>query len=124
MGNKNNKHKISTKRVYDWVNSTQTYNITIPLRSKKEALKAYTYQYWALSDGIKKVYTNEDEIKELGSDGILNPETVSYINLFINGLLQPPNTYYVEEGSLTLKTSDVPNKGVPIVLQFVSIYQS
>lgn len=49
---------------------------------------------------------------------------VSYVNLFINGVLQPPVTYEIKEGILQLKTSDVPPEGAPINLQFITIHQS
>lgn len=112
---------FSVKKVYDWVTSTSNYHFQIPVQSNYQTLKTEIYQYNAISDGEKKVYTNQDELTEYGNRGILNPQNVSYINLFINGLLQPPSIYEVEEGFLTLKTSDIPQKNVPIILQFISI---
>ncbi|CAH8772213.1 DUF4183 domain-containing protein [Paenibacillus dendritiformis] len=53
------------------------------------------------------------------SSSILNPGTVSYFNLFINGMLQPLNTYTVTEGLLQI--DGVPEQGVPITLQFIRI---
>ncbi|MCQ6281042.1 DUF4183 domain-containing protein [Bacillus sp. EB600] len=47
--------------------------------------------------------------------------TVSFINLFINGILQPQNQYMVEPGKITLTSGDVPEAGSPIILQFVRI---
>ncbi|MGG0386001.1 DUF4183 domain-containing protein [Priestia filamentosa] len=52
---------------------------------------------------------------------ILSPSEVSYINLFINGLLQPQSNYQVEEGKLTLLVDEAPSEGVPITLQFITI---
>jgi hypothetical protein len=75
-----------------------------------------------LSDGEKRIYTNEDALPEYASTVILNPNTVSYVNLFINGMLQPSNFYKVEEGRMTLLTSGaLPENGVPVILQFVKI---
>jgi hypothetical protein len=82
-------------------------------------LKTETFQYNTISDGIKKVYTNQDELTQYGNTGILNPNSVSFMNLFINGILQPTVLYQVHEGLLIL--SDVPEKGVPIILQFIRI---
>jgi hypothetical protein len=81
---------------------------------------AEVYQYSALSDGIKRVYTNADELKEYGNRGILSPQSVSYYNLFVNGVLQPAAYYTVEKGLLVFKTEDVPLKEQTIILQFVT----
>ncbi|MFO1443679.1 DUF4183 domain-containing protein [Bacillus sp. Bva_UNVM-123] len=121
----NNKKKqiISTYRVYDWVQSASTINMEVLLPCTNNGIaKVDTYQYHAISDGVKSVYTNEDELIEYGNKGILNPETVSFINLFVNGILQAQNQYIVETGKLTFISNDVPFAGSPITLQFVKIY--
>lgn len=84
-------------------------------------LPAITYQYNAQSDGVKRCYTNDDELKAYGNRGILNPELVTYYRLLINGVLQPKEYYEITEGMLYLKTADVPPKGAPIVLDFVTL---
>jgi Domain of unknown function (DUF4183) len=120
----NKKHIVSVPMVHDWVRSTSTINIRVPFQctnTNKGIAKADTYQFYATSDGIKSVYTNADELKQYGSRGILDPATVSFINLFINGILQPQNQYVVEPGKLTLSSGDVPEAGSPIILQFVRI---
>jgi hypothetical protein len=122
--NKDPIHVIRLPKVYDWVTRTSKVEISIPFRSITPVLKVDTYLYYALSDGAKSVYTNEDQLKEYGNQGILDPKTVSYINLFVNGLIQPPNVYEVQEGYLELKSSDIPQKNTPIALQFISIYGS
>lgn len=81
---------------------------------------ADVYQYNALSDGIKKLYTNEDELRRYGNKGILDPDTVSYFNLFINGVLQPKVNYELQKGLLLLKTEDVPLKDSIIIIIFVT----
>jgi hypothetical protein len=118
------KHIVSVPMVHDWVKSTSTINIRVPFQctnTNKGIAKADTYQYYATSDGIKSVYTNADELTQYGIRGILDPTTVSFINLFINGILQPQNQYVVEPGKLTLTSGDVPEAGSPIILQFVRI---
>nr|WP_272595769.1 DUF4183 domain-containing protein [Paenibacillus apiarius] len=82
-------------------------------------LRVETFQYITVSDGVNNTYTNQDELTEFGSSGILNPAAVSYMNLFINGILQPIIVYKVSEGVLTI--DEVPEKGVPITLQFIRI---
>ncbi|WHY96708.1 DUF4183 domain-containing protein [Peribacillus simplex] len=84
-------------------------------------LKVKTFQYTAISDGIKRIYTNQDGVLKYGSSRILDPNSVSYINLFINGILQPNINYTVEQGKLTF-SNDIPLSGAPIILQFVIIY--
>ncbi|NBJ68033.1 MULTISPECIES: DUF4183 domain-containing protein [Clostridia] len=86
-------------------------------------LKAETSQYTAISDGIKTVYTNQDKVPAYSTSDILNPNDVSYINLFINGILQPATIYNVQPGSLQLLVDqiNIPRNGVPIILQFIKI---
>ncbi|WP_112180423.1 MULTISPECIES: DUF4183 domain-containing protein [Paraliobacillus] len=115
-----NKHYITVPRVYDTVKTITKHNINLkfsPLKRKVE-----TYQYNAYSDGVKKVYKNSDEITKYGDKGILNPEDVSYINLFINGVLQAPVNYQIEAGKLILKTEDIPIKRSLIIIQFITVY--
>ncbi|SNT02650.1 conserved repeat domain-containing protein [Anaerovirgula multivorans] len=90
------------------------------LTDKKRALKADNYQYNTLSDGKKRIYTNQDELVEYGNEGILDPNEVSYYNLFINGVLQPKINYSIEKGLLLLKTKDIPLKGSPIIISFIT----
>ncbi|OUQ85149.1 hypothetical protein B5G50_28450 [Brevibacillus brevis] len=85
-------------------------------------LTTLIWQYTTFSDGQKNVYTNADASLQFSTSGILDPGSVSIINLFINGILQPTNTYVVQPGALML--SDVPFQGVPIILQFIQISNS
>lgn len=85
-------------------------------------LKTETFQYTAISDGTKKVYTNSDAVPQFSTSGILDPHDVSVVNLFINGILQSSNLYVVKRGVLLV--SDVPAQGVPLILQFVKITTS
>jgi hypothetical protein len=77
--------------------------------------------YFTFSDGQKLVYTNSDGFEQYGITEILSPSEVSYINLFINGILQPQSNYQVENGKLTLLVDEAPSEGVPITLQFIII---
>lgn len=68
------------------------------------------------------MYTDADAVPQLSTSGILGQQSVSIVNLFINGILQPPNSYVVQNGLLVL--SEVPSQGVPIILQFIQIATS
>ncbi|MED0989333.1 DUF4183 domain-containing protein [Bacillus nitratireducens] len=78
--------------------------------------------YFTFSDGEKLIYTNADGIPEYGTTQILSPDDVSYINLFINGILQPQPFYKVTAGQLILVDSEPPLLGASIVLQFIIIH--
>lgn len=96
-------------------------NEMITFDQDKKLLRAEVYQYTTLSDGNKKVYTNEDELKEYGTRGILDPASVTFYSLFINGVLQPKVNYEIQEGLLLLKTNDAPPKNSTIILSFITI---
>ncbi len=93
---------------------------TLSLNQEKNLLNAEVYQYNTLSDGVKKIYTNEDELIEYGDKGILDPNDVSSFGLFINGVLQPKVNYEIQKGVLLLKTEDVPIKDSTIIISFVT----
>jgi len=84
-------------------------------------LPAEVYNYNTVSHGDKTVFTDEDELVEYGDKGILDPEEVSFYNLYINGVLQPAVNYRVEKGRLTLLTTDMPPEGAPITLEFITV---
>ncbi|WP_088014256.1 DUF4183 domain-containing protein [Gottfriedia acidiceleris] len=85
-------------------------------------LKTTNQLFFAVSDGIRRIYTNHDGIEEYGITTIRSPDEVSYINLFINGMLQPTVNYKIDRGRLILLTEDIPLKGTIIILQFISIF--
>lgn len=87
----------------------------------KEEVCVKDYQYFAFSDGQKRVYTDADEIKEYGDRGIPAPDEVSYYNLFINGVLQPKTNYKINKGILELTTCDTPLEGQSVILESVII---
>ncbi|WP_283610644.1 DUF4183 domain-containing protein [Faecalispora anaeroviscerum] len=86
-----------------------------------ERMEVTDWQYNVVSDGVKKIYTNDDELKEYGDHGIPSPSEVSYFNLYINGVLQPQVNYKVKRGILELTTTDAPTKGSPIILESIAI---
>lgn len=87
-------------------------------------LSASTYQYNALSIGVRTEYTDQNELTEYGNKGILSPASVSYYNLFVNGVLQPNVNYAISAGQLELLTTDIPAKNEPIILTFVTFGQN
>lgn len=77
--------------------------------------------YFTFSDGQKLVYTNADGDPTLGTIQMLPPSEVSYMNLFINGILQPQTEYQVKAGQLTIAGPEAPVAGAAIILQFIII---
>ncbi|MFS0907687.1 DUF4183 domain-containing protein, partial [Priestia aryabhattai] len=75
--------------------------------------------YVTFSDGKKLEYTNSDASPESETTQILSPSEVSYINFFINGMIQPQSNYIVEKGKLIL--NEPLEEKTPIVLQFIII---
>ncbi|WP_207710484.1 DUF4183 domain-containing protein [Aminipila butyrica] len=90
------------------------------IKQEKNLLNAEVYQYNTLSDGLKKIYTDDDELIQYGDRGILDPNDVSFFNLFINGVLQPKVNYEIQKGLLLLKTEDVPIKDSAIIISFIT----
>lgn len=78
-----------------------------------------TLEYITISNGFKKEYYDNDGIKEFNI--IPDPSTISYSNLFINGMLQPPSFYTIVEGKLSLNTDDIPMAGTYIILQLITV---
>ena len=110
---------LSVTRIFDKYSFTTETDILCEI-PWKEILKAEVYQFNTLSDGIRKTYTDEDELTGYGNQGILDPGEVSYYTLYINGVVQPETNYEIEKGMLTLKTENVPQKDAPIAIRFVT----
>lgn len=81
--------------------------------------KVISREFFVISDGEKRTYTESDALSDYGPQKILDPHTVSYMNLFINGILQPKMNYEVTDGRIILLTEDIPFKGCPIILQMI-----
>nr|WP_126429850.1 DUF4183 domain-containing protein [Brevibacillus marinus] len=92
-------------------------------RKRKKILKTKVSYYYTVSNGDKRIFTDSDGIKGYGSKRIPDPKMYSLINLYINGVLQPPNIYKVKRGLLIIRSGELPQKGVPIILQFIRILQ-
>ncbi|MFD0772220.1 DUF4183 domain-containing protein [Bacillus sp. CGMCC 1.60114] len=84
---------------------------------------ATNLMYFTISDGTSLVYTNADGLPQYGTTQILAPNQVSYLNLFINGIIQPQSSYNVQAGILTILADEAPPAGSPITLQFILINQ-
>lgn len=94
------------------------------LDDKNQLLQGTTYQYTAYSDGVKKAYTNQDEVKDYGDKGIPGPDEVSCFSLYVNGVLQPKTNFFVTKGWLQLTTENVPLKGSFVTLVSLVIKDS
>ncbi|MBW3113613.1 DUF4183 domain-containing protein [Bacillus sp. MCCB 382] len=103
--------------------SCHTIYPPVPIPQTPGILKTTTFQYVAYSDGAKRNFTNQDRSEEYSTSGILCPQQVSYMNLFVNAMLQPPSLYKVREGLLTLNSADLPAAGVPVILQYILIHR-
>lgn len=93
----------------------------IQFTCKTSKLTAETVQYCAVADGTKRIYTDEDEETQYGVAGIRAPDSVSYYDVYVNGLLLPKIDYQLSEGELEFLTEDVPGKGQPVIIVFVTI---
>lgn len=79
--------------------------------------KIEVFEFYTNSNGKSRIYRDQDGITKGKNQKIMDPSTVSYMNLFINGVLQPKENYEVQRGMIKLKTQDLPLKGAPIILQ-------
>lgn len=85
-----------------------------------DRIEAEAYQYTAISDGTKRVFTNADELKKYGDKGIFSPEEVSYYNSYVNGVLQPKVNYIMKKGRLEFITEDLPTQGATIIIKYIT----
>lgn len=83
--------------------------------------KIVSHEFFVISDGEKRVYAEEDALSEYGIQQIWSPLQIAYMNLFINGILQPKLNYEVTAGKIILRTEDVPAEGCPIILQMIKL---
>lgn len=88
---------------------------------QSSSVRAKVNQYNTLSDGKSRVYTSEDALPEYGGQGLVSPEEASIHNLFVNGMMQPKNSYRLSEQALELLTEDVPKEGEPIIVSYVRL---
>ncbi|WNR45625.1 DUF4183 domain-containing protein [Paenibacillus roseipurpureus] len=92
-------------------------------KSTKAEYVSKTCFFYAISDGDKRCYTEADRTKGYGVQSIPDPETVTFTQVFINGVLQPSTLYRINKGEIIIISKDVPDKGVPIIVQSIRIYK-
>ncbi|WDW06776.1 DUF4183 domain-containing protein [Priestia aryabhattai] len=83
--------------------------------------KVRIFEYYTVAGGSKRIFTDQDALKEYGTQRILDPESYSYSNLFINGVLQPSSNYSVQKGLLIINTEDIPLEKSPVILQMIKV---
>ncbi|PFR96669.1 hypothetical protein COK39_08590 [Priestia megaterium] len=83
--------------------------------------KVRIYEYYTVAGKNKRIFTDQDALKEYGTQHILDPESYSYSNLFINGVLQPSSNYSVQKGLLIINTEDIPLEKSPVILQMIKV---
>lgn len=86
----------------------------------QKLLPAVILQYNAKANPYP-CYTDGNEIKMYGQSGIPAPHTSSFQHLMVNGAMQPPKNYTVQEGCLCLRTINAPIPNAPLILQSVSV---
>lgn len=114
------KHRINVKKIYAKGSIRQQVHVNVQINANIKRTR--TYQYNAKADGQKKIFTNQDELINYGHCGILDPCSVSLINVFVNGVLQPPVLYHITKGKLEILSTKAPPKDAIIMIQFVQIY--
>lgn len=87
----------------------------------KEPQKVVVSEFYTHSDGQQKTFTITDCLQHIGEQSIINACDVSFMNLFINGVLQPKANYDIQNGTLVLRTIDAPIEGAPIILQTITL---
>lgn len=76
--------------------------------------------YYAVGDGTRRIFTLADGVE--GYDNALpHPRCVTLTSVYVNGVLQPDETYVLREGALEFISNDAPRASVPIVAQFVRL---
>ncbi|MFB9330292.1 DUF4183 domain-containing protein [Paenibacillus aurantiacus] len=85
-------------------------------------MRTKVYLFYAVADGVKRVYRDEDRVDGYGgSNRIPNPRDMSLFQIFVNAVLQPANMYRIRKGSIRFLSEDIPQKGVPIIVQSIQI---
>ncbi len=114
---------VINKRRSDRYNNPKIMLPTInskPFRAKLPA-KVRVYEYIAIANGYQKNFTDKDAVKGYGNHQILSCKDVSFMNLFINAVLQPEMNYKIDEGILILLTEDAPIEGAAVILQMIKV---
>lgn len=86
-----------------------------------QMLPVTTTNYIAVANGSKRLFRNQDALPVYSDGGIPSPDSVSYYNLYSNGVLQPRTNYVVKEGLLELTSSDIPIEGSILILESVMV---
>ncbi|MGB3890855.1 DUF4183 domain-containing protein [Priestia megaterium] len=109
-----------------YTTSCSTPFIKLPVLPQQEfryilPKKVRIFEYYTVAGGSKRIFTDQDALKEYGTQHILDPESYSYSNLFINGVLQPSSNYSVQRGLLIINTEDIPLEKSPVILQMIKV---
>ncbi|MDQ0255326.1 hypothetical protein J2S74_002708 [Evansella vedderi] len=116
-----NKHCIHVEKIYDWVKVPTSFTL-IGKDHLSCPLKVKTQFYYAIANGKSRIYTESHGEKGYESTKIYDPIEVTIINLYVNGVLQDPASYKVKRNQLIFQTEDVPRKKVPIIIQFIKVF--
>lgn len=89
-------------------------------KKKRRLLRARTFYYYARGNGEQRMFTLDDAIPGYESR-IPDPSRVTLTNVFVDGLLQPPEVYAVYPGVLLFVSDQAPPADTRIIAQFVVI---
>lgn len=87
----------------------------------RRLVRTKVYYYYALGDGCKKQFAMSDAIPGYNSR-LPDPSRLSLASVFVDGLLQAPNTYVLKPGKLSFISEESPPDGARIIAQFIAIY--
>lgn len=93
---------------------TETYRYKAPKQVE-------LYEFYMFVKENQRIFSYHDQVNEYQNGKIPSPEDVSYMNLFINGVLQPAKNYEVVKDQLILKTVDLPLEKTILILQMVKV---
>ncbi|MGE7216274.1 DUF4183 domain-containing protein [Priestia koreensis] len=83
----------------------------------------FSEMYIAFSDGVKRRYTDQEASLIDRSRAILDPNQFTLVNVYVNGMIQPPPTYFLKEGEL-LFVDDPPLVNSPIIVEYIAIFEA
>lgn len=83
--------------------------------------KVQVLEYFMKAKNNQRVYSYSDQVEEYRKVEMPPSEEVSYMNLFINGVLQPLRNYEVKQDNLILNTMDLPLPNTTLILQMIKL---
>lgn len=89
-------------------------------RRRRRQLRAEVDYYYALGDGSRREFTLEDALPGFGSQ-LPDPGRATLVNVFVDGMLQPPEAYRALPGMLRFVSRQSPPDQARIIAQFIRL---